>query len=62
MFRQPTVELFSFLAVATSFIGFVLGLSDFLYDCKLSTFKASIKIVISTVSLQYILCTLSLKF
>lgn len=28
----PTVELFSFLAVATSFIGFVLGLSDFLGD------------------------------
>jgi tyrosine-specific transport protein len=28
----PTVEVFSFLAVATSFIGFVLGLSDFLYD------------------------------
>ncbi|KAL5766186.1 hypothetical protein ACOSP7_016803 [Xanthoceras sorbifolium] len=28
----PIIELFSFLAIATSYIGFVLGLSDFLVD------------------------------
>ncbi|KAK1277552.1 hypothetical protein QJS04_geneDACA003642 [Acorus gramineus] len=28
----PIVEIFSFLAIATSYIGFVLGLSDFLSD------------------------------
>ncbi|KAK2641048.1 hypothetical protein Ddye_022811 [Dipteronia dyeriana] len=28
----PIIELFSFLAIATSYIGFVLGLSDFLAD------------------------------
>lgn len=28
----PIVEVFSFLAIATSYIGFVLGLSDFLAD------------------------------
>ncbi|OVA13833.1 Tryptophan/tyrosine permease [Macleaya cordata] len=28
----PIIELFSFLAIATSYIGFVLGLSDFLSD------------------------------
>lgn len=31
---QPIVEAFSFLAIATSYIGFVLGLSDFISDCK----------------------------
>lgn len=31
---QPIVEVFSVLAIATSYIGFVLGLSDFLADCK----------------------------
>jgi tyrosine-specific transport protein len=31
---QPIVEAFSFLAIATSYIGFVLGISDFLADCK----------------------------
>jgi hypothetical protein len=29
---QPAVEIFSFFAIGTSFIGFVLGLSDFLAD------------------------------
>lgn len=33
-FLQPIVEVFSLLAIATSYIGFVLGLSDFLADCK----------------------------
>ena len=28
----PLIDAFSFLAIATSFIGFVLGLSDFLAD------------------------------
>jgi tyrosine-specific transport protein len=28
----PLVECFSFLAIVTSFIGFILGLSDFLQD------------------------------
>jgi hypothetical protein len=31
---QPIVEAFSFLAIGTSYIGFILGLSDFLADCK----------------------------
>lgn len=31
---QPIVEVFSFLAIATSYIGFVLGLFDFVSDCK----------------------------
>ena len=31
---QPIVEAFSFLAIGTSYIGFVLGLSDFIADCK----------------------------
>lgn len=31
---QPIVDVFSFLAIATSYIGFVLGLSDFVADCK----------------------------
>ncbi|ONK75692.1 uncharacterized protein A4U43_C03F19540 [Asparagus officinalis] len=30
----PIVELFSFLAIGTSYIGFVLGLSDFVSDCQ----------------------------
>lgn len=34
---QPIVEAFSFLAIGTSYIGFVLGLSDFIADCKLSS-------------------------
>jgi len=28
----PTVEVFSLLAISTSFIGFVLGLTDFVAD------------------------------
>ncbi|KAL4282744.1 hypothetical protein GQ457_16G007110 [Hibiscus cannabinus] len=32
----PIVEGFSLLAIATSYIGFVLGLSDFLADCEFS--------------------------
>lgn len=32
---QPIVEVFSFLAIATSYIGFILGLTDFVADCKL---------------------------
>ena len=28
----PLIQAFSFLAVATSFIGFVLGLTDFISD------------------------------
>lgn len=28
----PLIEAFSFLAIATSFIGFVLGLTDFFMD------------------------------
>ncbi|KAI3954352.1 hypothetical protein MKX01_020506 [Papaver californicum] len=28
----PIIEVFSFLAIATSYIGFVLGLNDFLSD------------------------------
>ncbi len=31
---QPIIQLFSLLAIATSYIGFVLGLADFLADCK----------------------------
>lgn len=31
---QPIVEVFSLLAIATSYIGFVLGLTDFLADCE----------------------------
>lgn len=31
---QGTVQVFSFFAIATSYIGFVLGLTDFLSDCK----------------------------
>ncbi|KAL3621919.1 hypothetical protein CASFOL_034115 [Castilleja foliolosa] len=30
----PIVDVFSVLAISTSYIGFVLGLSDFLADCK----------------------------
>ncbi|XP_038999038.1 LOW QUALITY PROTEIN: tryptophan-specific transport protein-like [Hibiscus syriacus] len=32
----PIVEVFSLLAIATSYIGFILGLSDFLADCEFS--------------------------
>lgn len=38
---QPTIEVFSLFAVATSYIGFTLGLSDFLCDCKLTNFLNS---------------------
>lgn len=31
---QPIVDTFSLLAIATSYIGFVLGLSDFMADCE----------------------------
>jgi hypothetical protein len=31
---QPTIEVFSLLAISTSYIGFVLGLADFLSDCR----------------------------
>jgi len=31
---QPIVEAFSLLAIGTSYIGFILGLADFLADCK----------------------------
>lgn len=31
---QPIVQVFSLLAIATSYIGFVLGLADFLADCE----------------------------
>jgi tyrosine-specific transport protein len=37
----PTIEVFSLFAVATSYIGFTLGLSDFLCDCKLTNFLNS---------------------
>ncbi|KAJ6425068.1 hypothetical protein OIU84_025777 [Salix udensis] len=30
----PIIQAFSFLAIGTSYIGFVLGLSDFLADCE----------------------------
>ncbi|NTV41563.1 MAG: hypothetical protein HGA61_04825 [Candidatus Moranbacteria bacterium] len=33
-FLQPMIEVFLVLAIATSFIGFVLGVADFLADCK----------------------------
>lgn len=35
---QGTVQVFSFFAIATSYIGFVLGLTDFLSDCKAPPF------------------------
>lgn len=35
---QPIIEVFSFLAIATSYIGFILGLTDFLADCEWSSF------------------------
>lgn len=36
---QPIVEVFSLLAIATSYIGFVLGLTDFLADCMYYIFQ-----------------------
>ena len=33
---QPVIEVFSLLAISTSYIGFVLGLADFLSDCMFS--------------------------
>ena len=35
-FGQPIIEIFSLLAISTSYIGFVLGLADFLSDCMFS--------------------------
>ncbi|XP_022932959.1 uncharacterized protein LOC111439555 isoform X3 [Cucurbita moschata] len=52
----PIVEVFSLLAIATSYIGFVLGLSDFLADCKEVVMPATHQLKLSALMKVDTLC------